>query len=255
MSKDRYRDFLDQTNPSEELIKGTVNKMKEEQMKMNRKTGTRMNGTLPKAMAAAVIAVAALFLYASYRGGAGGPLLYSELDFSEPVVLEGVASEPYAGKIAPFSEDFLLEGDTFIVGTVIQSEEVDGRILHEIRVDENLKSLEGISEGEILLVEMETYAYTSLEGSVVGLKGNRQYVLPLVKLENGSYSIIYPFAPQIEVTNDGAYVLHEYYSSLIDESAREIKVDQPVFSSYFSGRMFLIESEDFLNRYISLVEQ
>lgn len=255
MSKNKYNEFINGIDPSEELINETVNKMKEERKRMDNKNKRRTLGIFPKVAAAAIITAAALFLYSTYGNSTKGPLLYSELDFNDPVVLEGVVSEPYAGKIAPFSEEFLLEGDTFIKGTVVSTVLKEGMILYEIRVDKKLKAGEDIAAGDTLLVEMDTYTYTSLEGSVTGLKGNRQYILPLAKKDNGTYSIIYPFAPQIEVTNDGSYVLHENYTSLINEDAREITVDQSEISSYFSGKLYLLDNKDFEDQYISLIEK
>ena len=84
------------------------------------------------------------------------------------------------------------------------------------------------------------------------LQVGSSYVLPLRDEENG-WELLFPFAPQIQVTPGGGYLFHSGYASLIDDSAFVVVGQQEGDNDFYYDRMLLREDSDFLSDLISLV--
>lgn len=67
------------------------------------------------------------------------------------------------------------------------------------------------------------------------LQENREYLLPL-SYDNGSYSIVFENAPQIEITLDGGMVFQNGWSSL-DENAQTLEKDSLNVNDHYFDRM------------------
>ena len=79
------------------------------------------------------------------------------------------------------------------------------------------------------------------------------YLLPLIK-QDGEWELLYPFAPQIQVTGDGAYLFHSGYASLVNDTTDVVIGSQEGENDYYYDRMVLRNDEDFLSQLVSLVE-
>lgn len=84
------------------------------------------------------------------------------------------------------------------------------------------------------------------------LKPETTYLLPL-KTQDGGWELLYPFAPQIQVTGDGAYVFHSGYASLVTEDTSVMAGDPEGTNDYYYDRMLLREDDNFLSDFVSLV--
>jgi hypothetical protein len=99
---------------------------------------------------------------------------------------------------------------------------------------------EAIAPGQEIKIETECSngCYETADPPYA-LRRGRTYVLPLSCLDDslsgvkevvsgditrdGEYGIVYPFAPQIEVTQDGQYVFHSLWESLWDDSTVNVE--------------------------------
>lgn len=79
------------------------------------------------------------------------------------------------------------------------------------------------------------------------------YLLPLCK-NDGGWELLYPFAPQIQVTGDGEYLFHSGYSSLVNDSTSVVIGSQEGRNDYYYDRMVLRKDGEFLSELLALVE-
>ena len=105
----------------------------------------------------------------------------------------------------------------------------------------------------------------TVKSPIVKTQGDEAYILYqlqkggtyLLPLENkdGVWELLYPFAPQIQVTGDGAYLFHSGYASLVSSEASVVIGSQEGESDYYYDRMLLRDDDNFLSDLISLVER
>lgn len=80
------------------------------------------------------------------------------------------------------------------------------------------------------------------------------YLLPL-KSQNGSWELVYPFAPQIQVTEQGDYLFHSGYASLVNLDTQVVPGIPMGSNDYFYDRMLLREDEEFPLELVSLIKK
>ena len=209
------------------------------------------------------------------------PLLYSKLTFADSVDIEAPqAIESAPGKIAAFTEDLLSFSNAVIKGTVVRirfnefkytldagtvdkSDDVQGfkqSVIYEVRVDKIYYSNLSFEVGDVIIIENDLYTYTSLENSLVKLSTNRQYILPIDESEGdveyleSNLSIVYPFAPQIEITADGEYLFQEHWTSLLNDKTKNVIMDIGEKDGNFSEHMKLRDDEGFEEDFQSLTD-
>ncbi len=194
----------------------------------------------------------------------GNTVLYSSLIFPESTPVDSpVSTNEIGGKIAPFTENLISESDLVIKGTVINisfkdyqdtgSNQIDRQtVVYTVHIDKLYYSNSLLNEGETITLENDLYTYTSLEGSLEKLSNNRQYILS-IKQEDEKFSIIYPFAPQIEVTSDGKYLFPDHWPTLINEMTKTVTIDTQE-EIKISGEMKLREDPEFEMDFQKLVE-
>lgn len=257
MSREEYRNLFKNIEPrkkhQEELLDQLTNKQDEvllmNQHKKNRKP---VYGTL------AAFALLAVILVGNGLSGknpdtetpGGEPVIvkYSDLLFEDPVIVkapEGAGEQ--SGKIMPFTEELLSESAAFIKGTVTDINFQNDQVLYTVLVSKVYGPSEGVEEGKSITVTNDLYTYTSLAGSVEKLQVDRTYLIPLtLREEEGKevYSVLYPFAPQIQMTKDGKYLYPDHYVSLDNPEAKIVEMDTEEGYGYY-GTMKLREDERF----------
>ena len=130
-------------------------------------------------------------------------------------------------------------------------------IVYEVAVDKTWYG--GDISGDTILIEDSTY-FTE---PILAVKEGRRYVLPLYeygetiptgiyKYVSGDitretvYSTIYPYHPQIEVTDDGSYLVSQDWTTLTVKNAREVimdTLDEEYF--YYRDKMRLVDGKTF----------
>lgn len=151
-------------------------------------------------------------------------------------------------------------------------------IVYEIKVDEIYLEDGKIKAGDTLKIEQQCFNGCYLTDSALfDLKINHQYILPLFyagekilyegafDLENyadgditrdGQCSIVYQFAPQIEVTLDSEYIFHSEWKSLIND--KTIDVIMPTENpeeSFYADKMKLRRDADFITDLQTLISR
>lgn len=129
-------------------------------------------------------------------------------------------------------------------------------VVYEIAVD---KTWYGVDvSGETILVEDTSY-FTE---PILAVKQGKRYVLPLYEYGESiwtgvheyaggditretSYSTIYPYHPQIEVTIDGSYLISQDWTTLVAENAREVIMDIKEDENYGQYKMYLVDGDTF----------
>lgn len=86
------------------------------------------------------------------------------------------------------------------------------------------------------------------------LQPGGRYLLPLKK-EGADWELLYPFAPQIQITQDEGYVFHSGYASLMNDETHVVAACQEGANDYFYDRMLLREDEAFLSEFMELMER
>lgn len=162
---------------------------------------------------------------------------------------------------AYFSEAIL--GDTGLLcgGTVTDvSLETDAsgkavKVVYEISLDQVYYSEDYTTGIENLTVKSPIVETEGDEAYVLyQLQKGGTYLLPLVN-RDGVWELLYPFAPQIQVTGDGAYLFHSGYASLVSSETSVVIGSQEGASDYYYDRMLLRTDDNFLSDLISLVER
>ncbi len=293
MFDEKYKSLFEKLTVDEGHKEEIREKMKKELNEMNTNNKKNNRIYRYAAMAAVLLLTVTVLAKLLSGGNAANPIvegenptqettvIYSELEFEESVLVEAPASEnEVPGKIAPFTEALLVESSAVIKGTILGirfkeyafenesgSEETTPTrqtVIYEIKVDKIYYATDSFEVGETILIENDLYTYTSLAGVFEKLNINRQYILALqeteVYVEEGTetpesnLSVLYPFAPQIEITKSGQYLFPDHWSTLVTDDAKTVTMDMENAYSYYYGEMKLREDADFEKDFQKIVD-
>lgn len=159
-----------------------------------------------------------------------------------------------------FSEDILRDTQLLCGGTVTKvSFEQDSsgkavKVVYEMTLDRVYFSEDYTTGMETITVKSPIVRTDGDEVYILyQLQMGGTYLLPLHKPEK-DWELLYPFAPQIQVTGDGAYLFHSGYTSLMNEET-SVVIGRPEGSNdYFYDRMVLRDDKDFLSDLLALIE-
>lgn len=159
-----------------------------------------------------------------------------------------------------FSEAILKDAELLCGGTVTKvslEEDVSGRankVVYEMTLDQVYYAEDYTAGMEQITVKSPIVKTDGDEVYILyQLQPGGTYLLPLVKQEGG-WELLYPFAPQIQVTRDGAYLFHSGYVSLVNDTTEVVIGSREGENDYYYDRMVLRNDEDFLSELMSLVE-
>ncbi len=191
-----------------------------------------------------------------------GVLTYEELELAayQPMAVPDRAVTVPEDS-AYFSEAIL--GDTGLLcgGTVTEvslEQDASGRavkVVYEISLDQVYYSEDYTTGMETITVKSPIVETEGDKAYVLyQLQKGGTYLLPL-KDQDGAWELLYPFAPQIQVTGDGAYLFHSGFASLVSSEASVVIGSQEGDSDFYYDRMLLRDDDNFLSDLISLVER
>lgn len=86
------------------------------------------------------------------------------------------------------------------------------------------------------------------------MEPQKTYLLPLKKQE-GNWELLYPFAPQIQLTDTQGWLFHSGYSSLINEDTQVVAGEKEGENDYYYDRMLLREDDRFLSDFLELIQK
>ena len=159
-----------------------------------------------------------------------------------------------------FSEDILRDTQLLCGGTVTNvsfEQDQSGKavkVVYEMTLDQVYFSEDYITGTETITVKSPIVRTDGDEVYILyQLQAGGTYLLPLHKPEQ-DWELLYPFAPQIQVTGDGAYLFHSGYSSLMNEDTSVVIGSPEGNNDYFYDRMVLRDDKDFLSELLALIE-
>lgn len=219
------------------------------------------------------------------------PVYYSSLKFSYEQTDEKmpVLSENGIMSIAPFDESMLKEeGCCLIIEGIVTNiytrhytydtyndkfkkngtlQHITDTVVYEIAVDKTWYGAD--MAGQTILIEDTDY-FTE---PVFYVKSGGRYVLPLYeygdKLDvaddeyasgdikrDSIYSTVCQYHPQIEVTDDGYYLISKDWTTLTSVNAKDVIMDtEDLKDSYFKNKMCLIDADTFAEQMEILVSR
>lgn len=151
-------------------------------------------------------------------------------------------------------------------------------IVYEVKVEDIYLEDDKINSGDTFKIEQQCFNGCYLTDSAsFDMKINHQYILPLfyagdkilyagsLDLENfaegdinrdGKYSIVYPFAPQIEVTLDNEYIFHSEWESLLNDKTVDIIMPTDnAEESFYDDKMKLRRDNNFISDLNALIKR
>lgn len=159
-----------------------------------------------------------------------------------------------------FSEGILGDTELLCGATVISAElETDDsgsavKVVYKLELDQVYYAEDYTAGMDLITVKSPIIRTDGDEAYVLyQLLPEGTYLLPLKK-QDGDWELLYPFAPQIQVTGDGAYLFHSGYASLVTEDTSVVIGSQEGENDYYYDRMLLREDDNFLSDFVSLVE-
>ena len=138
-------------------------------------------------------------------------------------------------------------------------------IVYEVAVDKTWYG-EDIS-GDTILIEDTSY-FTE---PILAVKEGGRYVLPLYEYGDSIwtldheyaggditretvYSTIYPYHPQIKVTDDGSYLVSQDWTTLTAKNAREVIMDTLDEGDFWKDKMYLVNENTFAEQMAVLID-
>lgn len=194
------------------------------------------------------------------NGKEAGILYYSQLDLASYTCL----SLPAGAVTLPedtmyFSEDILGDTQLLCLGTVMSvSFETDQSgnpafLVYDIRLDSVCYSEDYTTDLESLTVKSPIVKADRGDNQILyQLQTGASYLIPLKK-QSDCWELLFPFAPQVQVTGNGAYLFHSGYTSLTNANTFVVLGEQEGANDFYYDRMLLRDDEDFLSDFISLV--
>ncbi len=194
------------------------------------------------------------------NGKEAGILYYSQLDLASYTSL----SLPAGAVTLPedtmyFSEDILGDTQLLCLGTVTSvSLETDqsgnpASLVYDIRLDSVCYSEDYTTDLESLTVKSPIVKADRGDNQILyQLQTGASYLIPLKK-QSDCWELLFPFAPQVQVTENGAYLFHSGYTSLTNANTFVVVGEQEGANDFYYDRMLLRDDEDFLSDFISLV--
>lgn len=159
-----------------------------------------------------------------------------------------------------FSEAVLRDAQLLCSGTVQSvsfEEDSSGRavkVVYELILNQVYYAEDYITGVDRILVKSPIIKTDGDEMYILyQLQPEGTYLLPLSK-NNKDWELLYPFAPQIQVTADGEYLFHSGYASLVNDSTSLVIGSQEGRNDYYYDRMVLRKDEGFLSDLLALVE-
>lgn len=179
----------------------------------------------------------------------GSSVDYSSLllaDSTQPVVTS--VKEHNSGSVYFVEEDVLAQTEVFckaIVKDVYFSKD-NSTVYYTLKAADSLTkdSFEFKDEAELTVsAEVVNGSYFSDKSEYL-LMEDRQYLLPICSDENGEYKLVYPFAPQIEITLDNYYIFHNGWNSLMSDGVCDVLCNPQGADDFYYDRMKLCSAEE-----------
>ena len=189
-----------------------------------------------------------------------GVLYYSQLNLTEYESLSlPTGAVTVSEDSAYFSEALLRDTQLLCLGTVASvtletnENQQTAFLVYDVVVDSVNYSEDYVTDLTRLTIKSPIVRAIGQKNEILyQLQKGETYLLPLKK-QAESWELLFPFAPQIQKTEDGAYLFHSGYNSLIDDQTSVVVMDQEGSNDFYYDRMLLRNDDTFLSDYLSLI--
>lgn len=165
------------------------------------------------------------------------------------MIIEGTVTDVYVKHYT-----FDTYSDKFEENGILHN--MENTVVYEVAVDKTWYG-EDISGGTILIEDTSYFTEP-----ILAVKEGGRYVLPIYEYGDSIrtpiheyaggdiaretvYSTIYPYHPQIEVTNDGSYVVSQDWTTLVANNAKEVIMDTLDDDDFWKDKMYLVDGKTF----------
>lgn len=159
-----------------------------------------------------------------------------------------------------FSEDILADTELLceakVHGVSLEYDDSGNaaKVVYEMTIDEVYYAEDYVSFAELIQVKSPIICSDGDEAYLLyQLQVDGGYLLPLKKQE-GSWELLFPFAPQVQILKQGGYLFHSGYASLVDNDISVVVGQQEAANDYYYDRMLLRTDNRFLSDFLTLVE-
>lgn len=159
-----------------------------------------------------------------------------------------------------FSEDILADTELLceakVHGVSLEYDDSGNaaKVVYEMTIDEVYYAEDYVSSAELIQVKSPIICSDGDEAYLLyQLQVDGGYLLPLKKQE-GSWELLFPFAPQVQILKQGGYLFHSGYASLVDNDTSVVVGQQEAANDYYYDRMLLRTDNRFLSDFLTLVE-
>ena len=189
-----------------------------------------------------------------------GVLYYSQLNLTEYESLSlPTGAVTVSEDSAYFSEALLRDTQLLCLGTVASvtletnENQQTAFLVYDVVVDSVNYSEDYVTDLTRLTIKSPIVRAIGQKNEILyQLQKGETYLLPLKK-QAESWELLFPFAPQIQKTENGAYLFHSGYNSLIDDQTSVVVMDQEGSNDFYYDRMLLRNDDTFLSDYLSLI--
>ena len=161
---------------------------------------------------------------------------------------------------AYFSQEILFDAELVCTATVEDASlEYDtqgraNRVVYQLVLDQIHDAQDYIAKASQITVKSPIVRAEGDEAWVLyQMQAGKTYLLPLKK-QKESWELLYPFAPQIQLTDTQGYLFHSGYTSLINETTQVVAREPEGKNDYFYDRMLVREDEYFLSDFLKLIQ-
>ena len=161
---------------------------------------------------------------------------------------------------AYFSQAILFDAELVCTATVgdvsleYDAQSRANRVVYQLVLDQIHDAQDYITKGSQITVKSPIIRAEGDEAWVLyQMQAGKTYLLPLKKQEE-SWELLYPFAPQIQLTDTQGYLFHSGYTSLINETTQVVAREPEGKNDYFYDRMLVREDEYFLSDFLKLIQ-
>lgn len=160
-----------------------------------------------------------------------------------------------------FSEAILADTELLCQVTILNVTIADGpagrpeKVVYEASVNQVLYARDYVTEQTLALSSPVIAADADEMYLLYQMQPGQTYLLPLRK-EQGSWELLYPFAPQIQQLDGQRYLFHSGFSSLVNErTSVSTLCSRQGTNDFYYDRMLVRADEDFLADLLALVKQ
>ena len=171
-----------------------------------------------------------------------------------PPAVKTVDNDRYFSEAVLSDTGLLCQGRVQQVSFEYDEDGTATAISYQIEVNKILYSEDYMTEGAVVNVKSEIDQNAVVGNTVLyALLENRTYLLPLAARDESLW-LVFPFAPQIELTDNQEYLFHNGWKSLVNQDSYVVLNNETVPEDTYYDRIYLRKDSAVEDELVSLME-